>query len=929
MAIISKTRWHAIQSLFDQVLDLPETERAAFIEKSCGADPKLKREISDLLEAEKRSPDILDKPAKDMHKALITCFPDTAFFSDDDALDLAMENTTIGSFKLIRQIGRGGMGSVYLAERNVGDFDQTVAIKVLRDSSRSQDLLERFKREQQLLAALDHPNIAKLYDGGVSEDGQAYLVMEYVDGVTVDEYCLKHQLDIDARLSIIQQIAKAVGFAHKHLIIHRDLKPSNILVNTEGSVKLLDFSIAKLMNPQIEDINLTQVGQTPMTPGYAAPEQLKNQAVSVATDIYQLGLVAYLLLTGIPAHSNAKVSLASLIQQVCTQTPPMPSRVILKKSITSDSDATKKARKLRGDLDAIVLKMLQLEPEQRYPSMDALFYDVQAYFDCMPVSARQGPWSYPLKRGLLRHWKLATVASVFVLMLSAYAVTTTWQARKIDQALQVSRAEQVKAESVSDFLINIFRAADPNVSGLEEITARQLLEDGEKKIIQDLQNAPQVRNHMLNILALIWRRQGDYQHSQNVLKMAREAAKKTEKTNTKEYSKSLSISGMNYFNMGDTEQAIQYTSEAVELYENLLAKRLGAENDEYAYVLLMQGYVKSGLGGYQEALSMVERVIEILNSSEKINEEYLVLAYSELAFIQHMLGEFSDARAHMEKAAALQKRVTGENHTYYTRIITNLAASYQDAEQFDKAENLAREALRIHESIFGPEHVFSIHAKRTIAQILHRKGHMEDAEALLMEILNNKSIEYEPGSDRHLNLTIQLGSIMQDQGRWVEAEAQYRKVIDELSQKPETELLARTLTRLANLKFQQKAILESYTFFERALSIFEKQSIVTTIAELGIARVLLEMAQHARALEYAKNALEKRTLKFQMEHSWVIEAELVYSLVLIRNGRTQEAEPILSGALERAGRSPGFQFGDRLLLYQTAKDLLVETRQVL
>lgn len=907
MAIISKTRWQSIQTLLDEVLDLPESERVEFLSNACNNQPDLKQEILNLLEAEKKAPTLLNRPAQELYQEFLTSKQKTV------RKESTLENTIIGAFKLIKEIGHGGMGAVYLAERCAGDFEQTVAIKVLNNSTQNKDLLERFKREQQLLASLDHPNIAKLFDGGISENGQAYLIMEYVDGSTIDIYCEENKLEINQRLQLIQQVAKAVDFAHKHLIIHRDLKPSNILVKNDGTVKLLDFSIAKLMDEQ-DAINLTQLGHTPMTPGYAAPEQLQNKPISITTDVYQLGLVAYLLLTGVPAHDKANISLASLVQQVCTEIPPQPSRALRN---------AKNSRKLRGDLDAIILKMLQLEPSQRYSSMDAVLQDFQAYFNLLPVRARHPSWVYLSKRGIQRHWKFAIVASLFLTVLTSYAITATWQAHIIELALQKSRAEQAKAEQVSAFLMNVFNAADPNISGFESVTAKQLLENGEARIIDELQHVPSVRNHMLNILARIWQRQGDYAHANEILEKALTSAREANNTHTSEFATSLSLTGNNYLDIGENNLALQFTQQGVDLYENLIREGTEEENDKYAYVLLKRAMTLSTLGRTEEARPIVKKVIKILDNNSKLNYEYLTYAYSELALIQHVSGEFTEARAHMEKAAELQKQVTGENHTHYTTLITNLAVSYQDAEQFDEAERLAREALRIHERVFEPDHPLSVHAKRTTAVILHRKGNLDEAEKLLRNIIALESKLDQPNFYQNLATNIQLGSVLQDKGKLTEAESQYRGVIEQLKNQPNDEMLGRTLTKVASLKFQQEKYPESLALFEQALTLLEKENLVTTITEGGLARVLLELGRTSEALAYAKHAREKRKQVFQENHSWVVEANLIYALTLFQTNKIEEARNILNSSLEKAKDIPGFQFGERLQLYQAAIELKI------
>ena len=336
--------------------------------------------------------------------------------------------------------------------------------------------------------------------------------MEYVAGVPIHQYCDQQRLSIDQRLNLILQTAKALSFAHQHLIVHRDIKPGNILVNQQGQVKLLDFGIAKLLKQQ-ENLDLTCAGEQLMTPGFAAPEQLLNQKITVATDVYQLGLIMYEMLTGHKAYYQYQ-SFSQLVKVICEQRPIRPSQLVHKNSLKSGEHADHKAaiensrlrstrvhqltKKLTGDLDAIALKMLDNKPEQRYPSMEAFSADLDAYFNNRPLVARSPTLLYQLTKFVQRQYKAIAMVSLFSTFLIAYSYTSAYQAEQTRQALIKSQIAQDKSQRVSQFLVQFFKAADPNVAGLETLSAKDVLENGHVRIVKELNKVPEIQSAYVN-----------------------------------------------------------------------------------------------------------------------------------------------------------------------------------------------------------------------------------------------------------------------------------------------------------------------------------------------------------------------------------------------------------------------------------------------
>ena len=384
---MSTDRWERLQEIFHSALELPQEEQPAYVARACGSDLELRDEILALLSAESAPATLLDTPLNEL----------VPF--DDESL----EGRELGAYRLIRQIGSGGMGSVFLAERADGSFERQVALKVVKKGMDSESVVRRFEMERQILARLDHPNIARLLDGGLTDDGRPYFVMEYVEGKPITRYCDEQHLGLVERLALFRKVCEAVQFAHRSLVVHRDLKPSNILVNEAGEVRLLDFGIAKLLDAS-DDPNLTQAGGALLTPAYAAPEQLLNDSVTTTTDVYSLGVVLYELLVGRRPYEPRK-SVAEYREEILSGNLARPSTVITRLLAGEDGEAEPETARtiagsrgvpmarlqaqLRGDLDTICLMALQREPDRRYVSAEQFSADLQRYIEG-PARTRPG-----------------------------------------------------------------------------------------------------------------------------------------------------------------------------------------------------------------------------------------------------------------------------------------------------------------------------------------------------------------------------------------------------------------------------------------------------------------------------------------------------------------------------------------------------------
>ncbi len=436
---MSSERHQQLTELLAQALDQPPAERTAFLAEACADDPLMRQEVESLIVSFEQSPSFIEAPAFAVVSELMTESPDEP-----------MEGKRIGVYQIVREIGHGGMGAVYLAERADEQFREQVALKIVKRGMDTQFVVRRFRHERQILASLHHPNIAQLLDGGTTEDGLPYFVMEYIAGEPVDEYCDHHNLSIIERVKLFRTVCAAVHYAHQNLVIHRDLKPGNILIapsadGKAGAVKLLDFGIAKILNPEIsQTLEKTATLMRLMTPEYASPEQVRGELITTASDVYSLGVVLYELLTGHRPYRLTSILPSDIERIICEQEPEKPSTVGKSEVGSQKSEGWRKfaflpTSSLRGDLDNIVLMALRKEPLRRYASVEHFSEDLRRHLEGLPVIARQDTFGYRAGKFMQRHKAGVAAAALIVLSLIAGLITTIWQARR-------AQAQQVIAE---------------------------------------------------------------------------------------------------------------------------------------------------------------------------------------------------------------------------------------------------------------------------------------------------------------------------------------------------------------------------------------------------------------------------------------------------------------------------------------------------
>jgi eukaryotic-like serine/threonine-protein kinase len=669
---MNPSKWQQVESILDQILDLNEPERTRYINEQID-DADIKREVLSLLQAELNVPEYIDGGI------------DSLINNDHDIHEIAKSVSShhieIDRYQIVKEIGRGGMSLVYLAHRTDGEFEQDVAIKLIQPFGRDRE--ERFRRlrtERQILAGLQHPNIARVFDGGVTPEGWPYMVMEVVDGKPITQYCRERKLDLTSRLQLFHKVCDAVIYAHRNLIVHRDLKPGNILITNEGDVKLLDFGIAKLLVDDKYSKDLTQHGHPLLTPEYAAPEQFLNHSITTSVDVYSLGVLLYELLTGVRPYNLSKKSLAEIEQLVCTQEPPRPSGVASDPFISSDT--------LKGDLDVICLKTLRKEPEERYGSVQELQEDIKRTTTYLPITARSANSAYRFRKYIQRHRIGVTVSALFFLMMGGFVITLIYQQSLTLQERDRAVLETQKAEQITEFLVNLFENANPILSPAGDLTAVELLELGLERA-ETLSDQADVNARILNTI------------------------------------------GLAFLATGKVDRSISAFQKQVEV----LNEHYGDSHPEVATALGELGWANLLLGDYPVAIEFFQDGLTLVEGKESDNQ--LVVAN-----LLHGMGLALNGEGHHDKAADLLResnsirvRVLGNSHPDLSNSINDLGIILLMQRDLDGAERQFREAIAMRETLLGPNHPHLAGSYKLLAGILREKGNYKEAVAVMADVI--------------------------------------------------------------------------------------------------------------------------------------------------------------------------------------------------
>jgi serine/threonine protein kinase/tetratricopeptide (TPR) repeat protein len=756
--------------IFNSALERKPAERAEFLQQACGRDEKLRAEIESLLGR--------------YDSAFLENAAGSELFCNPISSD-TMIGRQLGAYRIVQEIGHGGMAVVFLAERADQEYRKRVAVKMVKLGVDSREVLSRFRNERQTLAALDHPNIVKLLDGGSTEEGWPYLVMEYVEGTPIDEYCDGHQLSIAERLEMFRSVCSAVQHAHQNLVIHRDLKPWNILVTKEGVPRLLDFGIAKLLNPEFFQALLVTKGDwRPMTPEYASPEQVRGETITTASDIYSLGVLLHQLLSGRRPYRGTPWSWMEVAQQVCEVDPEKPSTAVFREvsaagdaAATATPDVISRARKttpeelrrrLRGDLDNIVLKALRKEPGQRYGSAEQFSADIGRHLRHEPIIAATGGTAYRARKYVRRHRIGMAAISGLLLVFVAFAAVQAVQLRRITR-------ERDRASRISDFMTDMFNVSDPGQARGNSVTAREILDKAAKTIDKGLASDPDLQAQMMDTMGVVYDRLGLYASGEILLRRALETRRRIlgqEHRDTLRTARSL---GQNLQRQGHDADAERLQRQTMESDHRVL----GGEDRETLRVTTDLTWTLQQEGHYAEAEKLVRDALGVAARVLGPEDRDTLQIVSNLGWILGRQGRYAEAEKFQRETLDIRRRILGPDQPDTLSAINNLGITLRHENRLPEAEQLYREMLEIGRRVLGPEHPLTLRAMNNLGNVLVDEGHYAEAEKLHHEILQVRQRTLGPDHPETLSSLANLANALAAEAKYVEAYKLTREALED------------------------------------------------------------------------------------------------------------------------------------------------------
>lgn len=766
-------------SIFWRALEQLPEDRDAFVREACGSDTELLAEVQELLALALRESGSL-APGGGLRAALMR--------RHVVGVDQARAGERFGPWRIRDEIGRGGMALVYLAERADGAYRQQVALKLLRRIGGPESVEQRFERERSLLAQLEHANIARLLDGGTTEDGRSYIVMEYVEGEPIDRYCDAQQLSIAERLEIFLAVCDAVQFAHRQLIVHRDIKPTNILVTPDGVPKLLDFGIAKILEPEsdLDDPTRTRLGDRMLTPQYASPEQVLGEPVSIATDVHALGLLLYELLSGHRARKIDSTRPSEIEKAICDTLPPVPSLACVtdvpagtdrgalsptRVAAARGQTPTRLKRTLRGDLDNIVMMALRREPERRYATAEQMAGDIRNFLALRPVRARPDTAAYRVERFVRRHATGVVISlGVAVLIAATAGYYTDRLARErnaAELAGEQARIEAEQAEQVTDFLVDLFRAAEPDRPADQLPDTEKLLELGAERAMDESSAPPEVRLRMLEVMGYVYMEQGRFDQARPLLDEAVSLARTLHSEQPRELAEALiTRSSLAWRSVGPRD-AEGYLLEA----ESLIAED-ERHLELWVRAVMDRAWAISIQRDHKRAAEVLEPVYHRIRDRADLNPARLYRVIERLSSIHQQLGNLDVSSRLRAEAKPHLLRAHGPESRAYAVYLANTSNLEYMLGRFELAEQLNRQALALYDRIYLDRPApFRAVARRNLVRKLLTRGRFEEGLAELKQSTGELARVYEIPPDDHASHHYYFGEMMLMMRRWSEAKS--------------------------------------------------------------------------------------------------------------------------------------------------------------
>jgi serine/threonine protein kinase len=847
---MDSSRWQKVQSLFHEAADLPPSEQREFLASRCGDDSVLASEVLILLEEDSRGGSMLDRDVAHLaHQVFGDPSSDTPPFQE------------LGPYRILKALGEGGMGVVYLAERN--DLGSQVAIKVLRDAWLSPARGARFAIEQRTLAQLNHPSIARLYDADTSPDGTPFFVMEYVEGIPLTDFCKQHSSTVSSRLHLFRDVCEAVLYAHQHAVIHRDLKPSNILVKEDGTVRLLDFGIAK----QLESLgdqapNPTMTGLRLMTPAYAAPEQIRGEQVGIQADVYSLGVVLYELLAGRLPFDLSKRTPAQAERVLTEQEPEKPSAAKNKSPALASQTAW-------ADLDVLCLTAMHKDVRQRYQSVEAVIRDVDHYLKGEPLDAQPDTLRYSLSKFVRRNWRTLSAAAA---VLSIVVTLVIFYTIRLTHARNAALEQAARTQRIQHFMLNLFQGGDPSAAPPDDLRVLTLLDRGVQEA-RSLDTEPAVQAELFETLGGIYQKLGKYDQADSLLQSALHTRQSISGPDSVESAKSLLALGSlrdDQAQYGESERLIRQSLD--------INKRHLARNDPaVAKSMLALGTVLADRGAYDQSIAMLEQTVRLYSAPNSAPAD-AADSLHQLANAHFYAGHYEIATVLNERVLEMYKKIYGDRHPLVADIYINLGAIRYDLGHYSEAEQYDRQALGIVQSWYGRDNPETAIDLTILARALVFQKRYDEATDLLQQSLAIKERAFGKVHPSVASTLNELGNVASKTGKYPLAKQYFNRMADiyRAVYGEHHYLVATALSNLASVYTAEHDWASAEKIFRQVIPLYtETQSathINTGIARTKLGRVLLRQRRYAQAEAETRAGYDILSPQMDPKVSWLTNA---------------------------------------------------------
>lgn len=816
-------QWERAQEIFHEVVDLPSNERDEYLRSACGDDSTLRERVEAMLI---NDTSVLDQ---DVAKVAEDLFSDTATLRN------------FGPYKIGRLLGQGGMGVVYLAVRE--DLGNQVAIKILRDAWLHPSRRERFESERKVLAQLNHPCIARLYDANTFSDGTPWFVMEYVEGLPLTEYCRTHNCNVDRRLQLLRTVCEAVQYAHEQAIIHRDLKPSNIFVKNDGAIRLLDFGIAKQIDSLKQQIDQTKTIHRMMTPAYASPEQVRGSRISIQTDIYSLGVVLFELLTGELPFDLSNLTPDEAASIVVTYDPPKPS-VIARKNSSGDLSSEQFRKAEWPELDVLCLTAMHKDPERRYRSVEALIRDIDHYRNGEPLDARPDSFRYRARKFVRRNRRMVAFASATVLLLTGVFVYSTI---RITRARDAALAEAARTARVQAFMMNLFEGGDETAGPSDQMKVVDLIDKGVQEA-NALNSAPKIQAELYQTLGNINDKLGHLEQADSLLQRSLQQRKTVFGQESPEVAESLIALSQLRNDQARFPEAESLAREAIIIDTKVLPPNHPAR----ARAITQLGLVLEDRGAYDQAIPVLEQAVEMQAAPGGVEAD-LSASLTELANCHYYSGHYETSDELNHRVLDLDRKLYGERHPQVANDLINLGAIQLDEGHYDQAETYDRQALDIFHFFYGKDNAETASAMTLLGRALVTDGKYSDAADMLQQALVTEEHVYGSVHPRIASTLNELGKVAQKQGNLVLAKADFERMADIYRKiyNGKHYYIGIALSNLAGVYVDEKQYKQAEKLLRETLRLYSEtlpaDHLNVGIAKIRLGRVLLQQRAYDKA----------------------------------------------------------------------------------